>query len=522
MSGELFRQDGKSKGERAVVQGEDGSKLNRKPVDGASVGEQAEKQRHEGPVIDVDSYNDRFERAEPGERQYKDFDSEALIPKIAAHSTADALKAEIDEIASLEPIAWDLPAWRSAQLSREILEKLSKTIDQLKVVMKASDSLSGQVNGLYEVEKSFRAEEETEHSLKIKRKRHKMSENETPKDEDLNEEASLEENSGSVDGAEESVEISNDDAEGPDEGNQEPVSDVAVAAADATLAEAIHLADELVKTRIEKIHEAGERSVTQAVQSMETLMGSVLDSAEAATKASATANVSTGNLVKAARKLDDSSYRSSKTSTIVLSVGGAMLFISVAVFGFMAAQLSKRSADLESMVLAVGKRVVEMNVGLEQFQIINDSIEQLRFTQEAFRDAQIELTERMNELNGSLQIVQNELPAKAAESVGRQSEAFTARVGEVETQIKSQQKITVDLAKSMQGLAGQVSSLRKQISGVDELNKDVQALVTLQRERYYELLQSQAQKVSAAETSEEVLIQYPNPEAPLPMPEIAN
>jgi len=106
----------------------------------------------------VDSYNDRFERAEPGERQYKDFDSEALIPKIAAHSTADALKAEIDEIASLEPIAWDLPGWRSAQLSREILEKLSKTIDQLKVVMKASDSLSGQVNGLYEVEKSFRAE----------------------------------------------------------------------------------------------------------------------------------------------------------------------------------------------------------------------------------------------------------------------------------------------------------------------------------------------------------------------------
>ena len=361
-----------------------------------------------------------------------------------------------------------------------------------------------------------------EHSLKIKRKRQKMSENETPKDEDLNEEASSEENSESVDDAAESVEISDVDTEAVDEENQEPVSDVAVAAADATLAEAIHLADELVKTRIEKIHEAGERSVTQAVQSMETLMGSVLDSAEAATKASATANVSTGNLVKAARKLDDSSYRSSKTSTIVLSVGGAMLFISVAVFGFMAAQLSKRSADLESMVLAVGKRVVEMNVGLEQFQMINDSIEQLRFTQEAFRDAQIQLTERMNELNGSLQIVQNELPAKAAESVGRQSEAFTARVGEVETQIKSQQKITVDLAKSMQGLAGQVSSLRKQISSVDELNKDVQALVTLQRERYYELLQSQAQKVSAAETSEKVLIQYPNPEAPLPMPETAN
>jgi hypothetical protein len=355
-----------------------------------------------------------------------------------------------------------------------------------------------------------------------------MSENETPKDEELKDDVAAEGESEAVDDAEEvSEDVSESvaDDSGDEEAEKlEEAGQVAAAATDATLAEAIHLADELVKTRIEKIHEAGERSVSQAVESMETLMGSVLDSAEAATKASATANVSTANLVKAARKLDESSHRSSKISTIVLSVGGAMLFISVAVFGFMAAQLSKRSADLEGMVLAVGKRVVELNVGLEQFQMINDSIEQLRLTQEAFRDAQIQLTERMNELNGSLQIVQNELPAKAAETVGRQSEVFTVRVGEVETQIKSQQKVTADLAKSMQGLAGQVSSLRKQISSVDELNKDVQALVTLQRERYYELLQSQTQKATAAENEmkQKVVIQYPNPEAPLPIPEGAN
>jgi len=44
-------------------------------------------------------------------------------------------------------------------------------------------------------------------------------------------------------------------------------------------------------------------------------------------------------------------------------------------------------------------------------------------------------------------------------------------------------------------------------------------LLTLQRERYYELLQSQAQKATVPETKEKVVIQYPNPEAPLPMPE---
>ncbi|MDC0379313.1 hypothetical protein OAM79_02330 [Litorivicinus sp.] len=296
---------------------------------------------------------------------------------------------------------------------------------------------------------------------------------------------------------------------------------------DATLTDSIRLADELVKTRIEKIHEAGEKSVSQAVESMETLIGSVLDATEAATRASATASTSTSNLVKSAGRLTQSADRSSRISTIVLSVGGAMLFISVAVFGFMAAQLSQRTGELESMVMAVGKRVVEMNVSLEQFTAISDSIEQLRLTQEAFRDSTFRLTERVGGMTETLQAVKDEVPVSTAESVGRQSEIFTARVSDVEGQIQAQQKITADLAKSMQGLAGQMSALRKQISSVSELNKDVEALVTLQRERYYELLQAQAATTqnaakSGSEKAEEVLIRYPNPDAPLPLPEQAN
>lgn len=205
-----------------------------------------------------------------------------------------------------------------------------------------------------------------------------------------------------------------------------------------------------------------------------------------------------------------------------------MLFISVAVFGFMAAQLSQRTGELESMVMAVGKRVVEMNVSLEQFTVISDSIEQLRLTQEAFRDSTFRLTERIGGMSESLQAVRTEVPISTAESVGRQSEVFTARVSDVEGQIQAQQKITADLAKSMQGVAGQMSALRKQISSVSELNKDVEALVTLQRERYYELLQAQQASAtqnaanSSSQQVEEVLIRYPNPDAPLPLPEQAN
>jgi hypothetical protein len=305
-----------------------------------------------------------------------------------------------------------------------------------------------------------------------------------------------------------------------DETNQQPTLD-------ATLSDSILLADELVKTRIEKIHEAGERSVSQAVESMETLIGSVLDATEAATRASTAASTSTTNLVKSAGRLTQTADRSSRISTIVLSVGGAMLFISVAVFGFMAAQLAQRTGELESMVMAVGKRVVEMNVAFGEFTEVTESINQLRLTQETFRDSVYQLTERVNGMTETLQAVKSEVPVTTAESVGRQSEVFTARVSDVEGQIQAQQKITADLAKSMQGLAGQMSSLRKQISSVSELNKDVEALVTLQRERYYELLQAQASATRAQSDSgdsqaDAVIIRYPNPDAPLPLPEQSN
>ena len=296
---------------------------------------------------------------------------------------------------------------------------------------------------------------------------------------------------------------------------------------DAGLTDAIRLADELVKIRVERIHEAGEKTVSQAVESMETLIGSVLDSTEAATRASSAANSSTSNLVKSAGRLTQTADRSARISTIVLSVGGAMLFISVAVFGFMAAQLSARTGELESMVMAVGKRVVEMNVSLNEFTTITDSIDQLRITQETFRDGTYQLTERINVLGEALQLVQTEVPAKTAESVGRQSEVFTARVSDVESQLQSQLKVTEDMAKSVQGLAGQMGSLRDQIENVSELNKDVEALVTLQRERYLEVLQANDGNTKKPERLEEsegekVIIRYPNPDAALPLPEKIN
>jgi hypothetical protein len=148
MSDELFRQDPKNSGERAIIQGDD----NAKP-----------KEKHQGPMVGVDSFRDRFERVEPGKRELGEYSSNRTpMHRVPDYSSADKLKAEIAEVMALGSITWDLPVWRPAELSREVLKRLSVTVDQLKVVMRASDSLSDQVKALYEVEKPVTASDADE------------------------------------------------------------------------------------------------------------------------------------------------------------------------------------------------------------------------------------------------------------------------------------------------------------------------------------------------------------------------
>ena len=139
MADELFRQDSKNAGERAVIQGDEGT---------------PNPDKHQGPKVDVDSFRDRFERVEAGQRQFNESGSNRMpLRGVPDYSSADRLKADIAEVAAIGLVTWNLPVWQPAELSREIMKRLSDTVHQLKVVMHASDSLHEQVVALYETEK---------------------------------------------------------------------------------------------------------------------------------------------------------------------------------------------------------------------------------------------------------------------------------------------------------------------------------------------------------------------------------
>ena len=148
LKGELFRQGGSDQSERAVVQGE-------KNQSGA------EKQT--GPKLKADFYRDRFEGVDREHIR----DSNYLVPEATARpeiSSAKQLKAELAEVASMEPLTWDLPEWKPAVVSRDLLARLKAATEQLKVVSAASDSLHVKVEALYALPEPPAAEADDENT----------------------------------------------------------------------------------------------------------------------------------------------------------------------------------------------------------------------------------------------------------------------------------------------------------------------------------------------------------------------
>lgn len=145
MGDELFRNDGQNRSERAVVQD------NRKVQS---------HEKHDGPKVGVDFYRDRFEQVEPGQRLKGSFDTP--VRTIPEFSSIGHLKEELAAVATMPTLTWDLPEWRPAVVSRELLKRLANIVTQLKVVAGATDELQNKVNALYQEPETVKSDAETE------------------------------------------------------------------------------------------------------------------------------------------------------------------------------------------------------------------------------------------------------------------------------------------------------------------------------------------------------------------------
>ena len=138
-----------------------------------------------------------------------------------------------------------------------------------------------------------------------------------------------------------------------------------------------------------------------ASQQLESLMGIVLDAAEVANR-SASAVTTTGTHVnKAAEKLIDGAKQTSMQAKVILALAAAVLVGTAGTFSFMTVQLHSKVEQLDEMLLAVGKRAVDLKRRMETMDDIHAALEELNLKQENTQSVQQAIEDKIARLMDS-------------------------------------------------------------------------------------------------------------------------
>lgn len=242
----------------------------------------------------------------------------------------------------------------------------------------------------------------------------------------------------------------------------------------------------------------------RAYQQYQSLAQVVLDSADLATKsAEAAANVSS-QLRQTTADFKELTDEGHKKARLLLAITSGVLIVSLIFFLIMGVRLVSRINQLDAMLMAVGKRVVELNSGMESLEGVNQSVKELAAQQVALTKSQGQIEGRIDaSLKQSESLVQK-VPSETAKQVAASSDSVMRQVQGINSKLQTQ-------ANAVQSLGNEVKSLKSAVGNVDGLKRDVEALVTLQKERYLETVQK-----NNASASRERAVQFPRYVAPKP------
>lgn len=233
------------------------------------------------------------------------------------------------------------------------------------------------------------------------------------------------------------------------------------------------------------------------------LSSAVLDAAEVANRSADMANRVGADFERQMAQLSAVALTTRKINMILMGTSAGVMLITLIVFAVLSARMSSRISQLDEMLLAVGKRAVELNAGMVALDSVNAYMKDLTAKQGSMVDVQAQVEAKINDaLKKSESLMQN-MPNKAAQQITSASTALTREVQSINGKLQQQ-------AKAVQTLGEEVKELKSGMSNVSALKRDVQALVVIQKDRVLEQLQKQ-QPAARPAPQREPALQYPRP-----------
>jgi hypothetical protein len=229
-------------------------------------------------------------------------------------------------------------------------------------------------------------------------------------------------------------------------------------------------------------------SLTQAhEEELEGIKMLALDSAELATRSANLATHAGEHMRSVIVKLEDAQKKQRKHTLIIFGVAGGLMLIASMVFAGMSISLKSRINQLDTMVSAVGKRVVELDASMELVGSVNDALQEMVGKQEGIADAQGKLEAKIGESIKSAQGV----PEETAKQLDAKNQILAKQVQSLDGRLQSQANAINSLSNIMKNVQGSMTDS-------NALKREMESLARIQRERQTLELQASSQANSAA------------------------
>ncbi|CAN1554148.1 hypothetical protein [Limnohabitans sp. B9-3] len=157
----------------------------------------------------------------------------------------------------------------------------------------------------------------------------------------------------------------------------------------------------------------------EVARQIEELTSVVLDSAEVSTRSASVAADISATMRAVVVKIQSNNRRNILHSRIVLAVFAACLLVAIGIFLGISLKMTKSIKELDTMIYAMAKRVIEVDASLTAIGKTNSDFSELTDKQDALTMTQTQVANRLEELSKAM----TALPTNIADQSNKSSDA---------------------------------------------------------------------------------------------------
>jgi hypothetical protein len=200
----------------------------------------------------------------------------------------------------------------------------------------------------------------------------------------------------------------------------------------------------------------------------------LMDSADLASRSANMAADAGIELRLASKKLVDAHVQQRRLQFFLVFLCGCLMVVACGVFGAMAWRLQSRVEQLDSMMLAIGKRVVGMDASMESVGSVQQALQELMVKQEASAALQTKIDARLEEVIKTSQATPDLLVKQLDGKTQSMSKQVQAMDGRLQAQANALKTLSGQM-KGLEGALGDASAVRRDMEKQQKELRDRQA-----------------------------------------------